>query len=314
MRFRFLRVMDGRPWRARRSGRKGWWASVMVCLVSLCLCHAIHAHHGRDFILVQDSAIPERFHGVAMAGYSWTREGDQDTFSTEPGVYVGLTSSLAFGLTAGFSDEAGNWSYTGVTPQFIVSILPATGPRNFRIGFWTGYEFAEDLSSSPSVLTTGQSGNNPGSGPDARQSAAFSRIDRFPAHAGSHGPTPQGQEGSGRRGIHRHGESGWYSRLIFEADVADHTRMVLNFISFVSGEGAGPGFGYAAGLRHELNHDLSLGMEAIGEFRSYGSSHEVLLTAMVGLPRHLALRFGAGGGLTNSSPDFSMHAGLLWRF
>lgn len=273
------------------------------------------AHHGRDFILVQDSAVPERFHGVAMAGYSWTRDGDKDTFSTEPGLYIGLASALAFGITAGFSDEAGDWAYTGVTPQFIFSLLPATGPRNFRIGLWTGYEFAEDFSSSATVRTTGQPGGNPGSGPDARRGAAASSFpDRMPAHLGSHGPGQSSQDAGNGRGIHRHGESGWYSRLIFEADVAEHTRMVLNLISFVSGEGGGPGFGYAAGLRHEVNHDLSFGMEAIGDFRSYGSSHEVLLTAMVGLPRHLALRLGVGGGLTQASPDFSMHAGLLWRF
>jgi hypothetical protein len=115
-------------------------------------------------------------------------------------------------------------------------------------------------------------------------------------------------------GIHRHGESGWYNRVILEADITHHTRVILNLISFVSGTGAGPGFGYAAGIRHEFNHDLSIGIETLGDFEERQSAHQVLFTTMIGLPSHFSLRLGVGGGLTRAAPDFTLHSSVLWRF
>lgn len=261
------------------------------------------AHHGRDFILVQDSAIPSPFKGVAIAGYEWQRDGDTDSFSTEPGFFVGLAPALAFGLSAGFSDESGDWNYTGITPQLVLSLLRPTGPTNFRAGLWAGYEFAEEQDDSHSH-GVGAHSHNPGSGPDAGGPV--------PPH--SHGGTGHDHGSHSHGGIHRHGESGFYSRLILETDITEDTRAVVNIVSFVSGNGGGPGFGYAVGVRHEFNHDLSMGVETIGDFRSYGSSHEVLLTTMIGLPKHLSLRLGVGGGITKSSPDFTLHTSFLWRF
>ncbi len=271
--------------------------------LSLWVSPDAKAHHGRDFILVQDSAIPSRLSGVAIAGYEWQRDGDTDSFSTEPGFFIGLAPALAFGLSAGFSDESGDWTYTGVTPQFVLSLLPPTGPTNFRAGLWAGYEFAEETSDSHSHSGTAAHSHNTGSGPDAGPVTPHSHASGGHDHGShSHG------------GIHRHGESGLYTRLILESDITDQTRLVLNLVSFVSGNGGGPGFGYAAGVRHEFNHDLSMGIETIGDFRSYGSTHEVLLTTMIGLPGHLSLRLGIGGGLTKASPDFTMHTSFLWRF
>lgn len=256
------------------------------------------AHHGRDFILVQDSAIPGYLSGVAVAGFEWTRDGSTNEFSSEPGGYIGLAPALAFGITAGFSDDGSGWRYSGVTPQFIVSLVPPTGPLNFRAGLWLGYEFAE---SSGHSHDAGQSHvHNPGTGPDAGGPVVHD-------HSGGH---DHGSHG----GIHRHGESGLYSRIILEADLARHTRLVLNLVNFASGDGGKPGFGYAAGLRHEIHHDLSVGLEAIGDFEERQSSHQVLLTAMFGLPRHLSLRLGVGGGLTPASPDFTLHTSFIWRF
>lgn len=276
-----------------------------LCLLAFLHPTRLSAHHGRDFILIQDSAIPQQFSGVAIAGYEWQRDGDTDSFSTEPGFFIGLAPALAFGLSAGFSDEKGDWSYTGITPQFVLSILPPTGPKNFRVGLWAGYEFAEEQNDSHSDSSgVAAHTHNPGSGPDAGG----------PVAPHSHGSAGHDHGSHSHGGIHRHGESGFYSRLILETDVTEQTRAVVNLISFVSGAGSGPGFGYAVGLRHEVNHDLTVGIESLGDFRSYGSSHEVLLTTMIGLPRHLSLRLGVGGGLTKASPDFTLHTSFLWRF
>ncbi len=265
----------------------------------LLLPFTTFAHHGRDFILIQDSTIPAQYSGVAIGGYEWTSDGDTNEFSSEPGFFVGLAPALAFGLSAGFSDEGNGWHYTGVTPQFVLSILPPTGPMNFRAGLWSGYEFAETSDHVDSV-SAGHV-HNPGTGPDAGPPVVHNHGSGGHDH-GSHG------------GIHRHGESGWYNRVILEADITHHTRVILNLISFVSGAGGGPGFGYAAGIRHEFNHDLSLGIETLGDFEERQSSHQVLFTTMIGLPSHFSLRLGVGGGLTRAAPDFTLHSSVLWRF
>ena len=288
---------------------------VAACLLSL-LGSALHAHHGRDFILIQDSAIPDPLSGVAIAGYEWTRDGDSNEFSTEPGFFIGINSALAFGLSASFSDGGEGWEYNGFTPQFIISLLPATGPRRFRIGLWTGYEFAEDLSggASSSLHNHGGGGSGGGGGPDG--GPAPPSWPAFPDRK-HHGGAVGGAGGAGggsQGGIVRAGESGLYNRLIFEGDVTAQTRAVLNLVSFVSGDGGKPGFGYAFGLRHEFSHDLSFGLETLGDFEERRSSHQVLATAMVGLPRHLSLRLGVGAGLTRSAPDFTLHTSFLWRF
>lgn len=290
-------------------------AFVMVFTLGMLhtLSPQVHAHHGRDFILLQDSAIPAQFSGVFTTGYQWTRDGSNDSFSTEPSFYLGLTSSLAFGLSAGFSDDGDGWNYTGVTPQIVWSILGPTGPRNVRIGLWAGYEFAESTDSTTGIQTTAQNGGTPGSGPDARSFSTLTDPGKSPFHSG-HTAVSGNQDDRGPRGIHRHGESGLYTRIIVEADITEKTRAIANLISFVPVEGGQVGFGYAAGMRHEVNHDLSFGIEALGEFLSYGSSHEVMLTTMIGLPRHLAFRLGVGGGLTRSSPDFTLSTSILWRF
>jgi hypothetical protein len=279
----------------------------LLLLLFITVQADLQAHHGRDFIFIQDSAIPAPFNGVVLAGFEWSREGDDSEFSSEPGFYMGLTPALAFGLTAGFSDEGDGWNSSGFTPQLVVSLLPATGPMNFRMGLWTGYEFANDVGTSFRGTVQKPTKTDPDDDDDPG-------ID--PLHTGGPEPIP----GTGmdyhdsRGGIHRHGESGWYSRFIMEADLSHHTRVVFNLVSFVSGNSGRPGFGYATGIRHEFNHDLSLGLEAIGDFRSRGSSHQLLATTMIGLPGHLSLRLGFGGGLTEASPDFTLHSSLMWRF
>ncbi|MES2598578.1 MAG: hypothetical protein V4662_24805 [Verrucomicrobiota bacterium] len=278
----------------------------------LFMVTTLHAHHGRDFILVQDSAIPDFLSGVAIGGIEWTSDGDTNEFSTEPGFYVGLSKYLAFGLSAGFSDDGDGWKYTGVTPQVVLSLIPPTGPTNFRAGLWMGYEYAEDFSSTSGAVTHAHGGGNNGGGPDAPPLTSWNfrrgKYHGIPAASSASGSS------SDPGGITRAGESGLQSRLILESDMMENTRAVLNLVSFVSGDGGKPGFGYAAGIRHELNHDLSFGIEALGDFEKRQSSHQVLLTTMIGLPRHLSLRLGIGAGITRAAPDFTLHTSFLWRF
>lgn len=273
-------------------------AVLLAFLAAACPC--LDAHHGRDFILVQDSSIPATLHGVATAGMEWTREGTANEWSAEPGVFVGLGPALAFGLSGAATDSGTGWNYTGVTPQFVLSLLPAKGPRNFRLGLWAGHEFSEPAAGHDHGDSSAHV-HAAGGGPDAGGGGAHH-------HGGGH------DHGDHSAGIHRHGESGLHSRMIFEADLTSQTRLVLNILSFASTDGGKPGFGYALGIRRELSHQLLLGVEALGDFEERQSVHQVLLTGMFSLSHHLALRLGVGGGVTPSAPDFILHTGLVHRF
>lgn len=284
------------------SSASGLPAGGLRCLLAVWLwgCTSLHAHHGRDFILVQDSAIPAPLHGVVTAGMEWTREGTANEWSVEPGMFIGLGPALAVGLSGAATDSGTGWSYTGVTPQFVLSLLPATGPRKVRLGLWAGHEFSEPAAGHDELASPAHV-HAAGGGPDAGSGGAHH-------HGGGH------DHGSHSAGIHRHGESGLHSRMIFEADLAPQTRIVLNVLSFASTDGGKPGFGYALGIRRELSHRLLLGVEALGDFEERQSVQQVLLTGMFGLTHHLALRLGIGGGLTPSAPDFILHTGLVHRF
>ena len=68
------------------------------------------------------------------------------------------------------------------------------------------------------------------------------------------------------------------------------------------------------GFDHEVLGADHLGIETLGDFEERQSSHQVLFTTMIGLPKHFSLRLGIGGGLTRAAPDFTLHTSVLWRF
>jgi hypothetical protein len=54
-------------------------------------------------------------------------------------------------------------------------------------------------------------------------------------------------------------------------------------------------------------------MEGIGDFSPDGM-HELMAGAYWSPGHRTLIRVGAGFGLTRESPDFTLRAGLVWRF
>lgn len=67
------------------------------------------------------------------------------------------------------------------------------------------------------------------------------------------------------------------------------------------------------GLSQRLSPQWAVGVEWLGDL---GSNGQQLLLGSVSwqASHHLGLRFGFGGGLTDSSPDFTVRSGLSWTF
>jgi hypothetical protein len=59
------------------------------------------AHHGQEFLVVQDSSVPSLWSGTVYGGLEWSRDGRDDEISAEPGILLGIGAQMALGLTVG---------------------------------------------------------------------------------------------------------------------------------------------------------------------------------------------------------------------
>ena len=98
------------------------------------------AHHGQEFLVVQDAAVPSLWTGVAFGSLEWSKDGDDNTFSTEPGVMVGIAPRVAIGGTVGFTDENGSWAFESVAPTMQIQLTPSDW--RVRVSVVAGYHFA----------------------------------------------------------------------------------------------------------------------------------------------------------------------------
>ena len=110
---------------------------------------------------------------------------------------------------------------------------------------------------------------------------------------------------------HSHNQNQWIGRLVVEANFGS-TKILANLIG-VSPEDGSPSWGYAAGVRHQFTHKLALGVEAIGDFVDHGQ-HEIILGGYMTPVHSLTFKIGAGFGLTEASPDFTLRSGFVVRF
>jgi hypothetical protein len=261
------------------------------------------AHHGQDFLLNYDPGIPGVNRVVGMTAFEWTKQSDGvNEISAEPGFLWGITPTIAIGTTVRIADEGtGSWGYSGVNPM-IQFMLPRNG-RRWSVGVFAGYLFAD--SANQPEHSHGEEhihDPNPGGidlGPDAPPPEPLVHLHEGGA---SHSHT----------GIHRHGEDHFQLRLLFETPLWEDSKFVCNLIGVTPG-GGDYAFGYSVGVRQEITHEWSVGLEAIGDFNTNGE-HEAL-AGVYWTPIHeCTVRFGAGKGIGSASKDFSLHTGFTWRF
>ncbi len=264
-------------------------------IVSTLLAVSVHAHCGRDFIIAEDSHVPQPWDGNILLNYEWEHQDGPDAFGMESGFMLGILPGVGFGADVGFRDEAeGGWEYSLVRPRVLINLVPAGTSLPFRAALNLGYQFAN--------------------GNDQENASAHADASNSHGHEHHHEAAmempeaPEHQHG----GVHNHDQDLLAARLILEADVTDSTRLVFNLICNLP-DGSGPDWGYAAGIRQRLTQDLAAGVEAIGDFDSEGY-HQIVGAVYFTPVSLLTLKLGAGFGLTEASPDFALHAGLNFRF
>lgn len=334
------------------------------------------AHHGQDFLLLQDAVIPAPLHGSVFLGGDWARFGSRNGYAVEPGFLLGIGPGVALGTTAEFLEGDSGWRYSSVAPYLQVQLTPQHW--RVRASLQGGYAFVEEedpgyalveslvavengsRSSSRRVAAAPSGGEpveepeeprvcGPEYGPDAppcpvreaaKEPSRKSGKPERPAkpvrqrHAG-HAANPQpaavrrttATSERNRRTVRRTTkvprerreydgifpeENHFFSRLVVEADLSPRDRFVFNLVC-VGPESGSAAWGYAAGLRHAFHHDFAVGVEAIGDFGD-ANEHEILAGAYWSPVHQMTLKLGAGAGLTDETPDFTVRAGVVWRF
>lgn len=132
------------------------------------------------------------------------------------------------------------------------------------------------------------------------------------AAAHDHSEAGGGHSHSHENSIHNHDDSLFASRFTFEADITKSTLLVGNLICSLP-EGGSAAWGYGIGLRQKLRPGLAVGFEALGDFNRHG--YQEALGAVYWEPmHHLTLKAGVGTGLSSTSPDATLRAGLIWMF
>ncbi len=267
--------------------------TLLASSLLLLLPPSAFAHHGRDFLVVQDYSLPSPLSGNIITNFSWEKSGAEDEFRLEPGFIIGLAPRLGLETTVSFQDDTAGWEYASVDPTLHVQLTGPDSDLPVKVSLSAGYQFGN-------VGATSEEADG-----DHHDHADEHHGEDDDHHAdGAHSHT--------HRGIHRHGEDLFHARLVVETDFTASLKGVFNLIAVVP-DGGDVAWGYAAGLRYAFSHEVAVGAEAIGDFANHGE-HELIAAGYFSPSEHVSLKLGAGFGLTEDSPDFALHAGVIFRW
>ena len=311
-----------------------FWATLGTALL-LALSSA-RAHHGLDFLLVQDAFVPAPGKGVIYGGFDWTEINGTNFYGSEPGFMLGLLPGLAFGLSSNLSDAGDDWQFYSLSPYVQFQLLPQAWSRRVRLAARFGYEFSLNPYLYSTVvpvtrietLQSTQTFTAPRPRPAAPAKGSGGGTGPVLPKHGGHGHSPpaaaprattQVRTTTTTREITTYEErqfeqrvEGWHARLMMEADLSERDRIVFNLVHF-SQRSEKPLWGYAAGLRHAFHHDFAVSAEALGNF-TQENWHQAVLSLNYA-PVHWGLvKLGAAFGLTRDTPDLTLITGFVLRF
>ncbi len=116
--------------------------AVRLAALAFLFSQRVSAHHGRDFLLVQDSRSPEPLSGDIFSSMEWSQANGDDEFGIETGLLLGLAPRLSLGTAVHFSDAGDGWNYSSVMPFLHLDLTPSDR-WPVRMAIMAGYEFAE---------------------------------------------------------------------------------------------------------------------------------------------------------------------------
>ncbi|WP_411846925.1 hypothetical protein AAFN60_05345 [Roseibacillus persicicus] len=270
----------------------------------------VFGHHGQDFLVTLDTATPHPWQLFSTSGFDYSKQGSEEELSLLQGFTLGLPSGFTAGASYRIGDEgSGQWASESITPtlQWNGAKLEWGEHSSLSLGFALGWE----------IPTSGTSSNHSHGGdlalqdcssligiPALYQACLLANEERL-----NHS---HDEDGHSHDGIHRHGESHGFLRLIAELELGERDKIASNLIA-VFPEDGDPAFGYALAYRHRFNELFSAGLEATGDFDSNGE-HLLYLTTTFYPNDSFSITLGTATGLTPDSADLSVQSLLTWRF
>lgn len=275
--------------------------SAFSAALALSFASKASAHHGQDFLLLQDAVSPAPLHANVFSTFEWSRHDGDDEFALESGIQLGVLSQLSVGTTLEFSDEGDGWDYSSVMPYLHLQLTPKDAKWPFRAALMGGYQFA----------------NHNGEAGHSHEHAEAEEHHETEDAGGHHEEAEEHheeeeEEGHEHGGIHRHDENYFMARLVLEADLTEQDKLLVNIISLIPEEGS-PAWGYGVGVRHSFNAAWAVGLEAQGDFGD-ANEHELVLGGYFSPVHSITFKLGVGHGLTDESPDLTVRGGFVWRF
>ena len=102
------------------------------------------AHHGRDFILVEDYICPAPGSAFLLGNFEWEKGGEGSEYGFSPSLMVGVLPQLSLSVETSFREEVGgDWRYSSVTPSAHIQLTAPDSKFPVRFGFSAGYQFAD---------------------------------------------------------------------------------------------------------------------------------------------------------------------------
>jgi opacity protein-like surface antigen len=266
---------------------------VLACAAGVPLLS--FADHGQDFLLLEDYDLPAPGSGHITGNFEWEKYSNDDAFGLGPSLMIGVLPRTALSVDMHFRNEGDGFEYNSVMPAAHFQITSPDSKSPFKVGFSVGYQWTEGADEEEAESES--EGEHSEHGHDQHQEVGHNEVS---TSVHGHG-----------EGIHNHRSDALKSRLVIEGDFGK-TKVLFNLISVVP-ESGNTAWGYAAGVRHKIVDQLALGVEALGDFESDGW-HELVAGAYIEPVHSVTLKIGAGFGLTEATPDFTLRTGFVWRF
>jgi hypothetical protein len=114
-------------------------------LAMLLLVANARAHHGLEFMILQEGTAPEPWSITPFVSSSFSQGGHGDETKIEGGMLLGLTHGVGLGVSTSYIDiEGADWRYTSTTPYLTLQLFQSDSLPWLRIGVYAGYQIAAD--------------------------------------------------------------------------------------------------------------------------------------------------------------------------
>lgn len=117
--------------------------SSLCCAIALSWAGRAGAHHGDEFLVVDDYTLgpPGTMH--FSTGFDWETFNGLNAFGSESMYFLSIAPQIGLSVSATFLDEGDGWGYSSVTPRLHVQLTPPEWDIPVRAGISIGCQIVD---------------------------------------------------------------------------------------------------------------------------------------------------------------------------